>query len=122
MKARPNAVQEKSYAFALGVVRLHRDIGAKEFVLFRQMLRAGTSIGANVEEALGGQSRRDFISKLSIARKEARECRYWLRLLRDSDLVSLDRASPLIAECDSLIRLLTSIILSAGKIAPPRSG
>jgi four helix bundle protein len=112
--ARKNAVQQKSYAFALMVLRLHRElVRGGERVLSRQMLRSGTSVGANVEEAIAGQSRRDFVAKLAIARKEARECGYWLRLVRDSQTAPSDRVGPLISECDGLVRLLTSIILSA---------
>ena len=82
-----NLVQVKSYAFAVRVVRLYQHLSAnkREYVLSRQLLRSGTSIGANVEEGIGGQSRADFVSKLAIAYKEARETAYWLRLLRDTD-------------------------------------
>jgi four helix bundle protein len=81
-----NVVQEKSYAFALRIVRMYRHLTEKrkEFVLSKQILRSGTSIGANIEEAIGGQSGRDFLAKLNIAYKEARETHYWLRLLHDS--------------------------------------
>ncbi|HET7320959.1 MAG TPA: four helix bundle protein [Longimicrobiaceae bacterium] len=107
-------IRERSYAFALGLVELHRElVASREYILSRQMLRAGTSVGANVEEALAAQSRRDFVSKLSIARKEARECRYWLRLLRDSNILPGPRADPMIDEADALVRILTSIILSS---------
>ena len=108
-----NPVREKSYRFALFVIQLYQDLVRKgEFVLSKQMLRAGTSIGANVEEALAGQSRRDFTAKMSIASKEARECHYWLRLLRDSRIMSADRIAPILADCDELIRLLTAIVKS----------
>ena len=80
-----------------------------EFILSKQLLRSGTSIGANVEEALAGQSRADFIAKLSIARKEARETKYWLRLLAASRLVDVDVTHEL-AQVDELLNLLTSII------------
>ena len=85
-----NLVQVKSYAFAVRVVRLYQHLSAnkREYVLSRQLLRSGTSIGANVEEGIGGQSRADFVSKLAIAYKEARETAYWLRLLRDTDYLS----------------------------------
>jgi four helix bundle protein len=80
-----NTIQIKSYEFALGIIALYRKLGnSNEFVLSKQLLRSGTSIGANVEEALAGQSRVDFISKMSIASKEARETNYWLRLLPDT--------------------------------------
>jgi four helix bundle protein len=77
-----NVIRDKSYAFALRVVKLYQFLinEKKEFVLSRQILRSGTSIGANVEEAIGGQSGRDFQSKIAIAYKEARETHYWIRI------------------------------------------
>ncbi|HEX6926941.1 MAG TPA: four helix bundle protein [Longimicrobiaceae bacterium] len=110
---RHNAVLEKSYAYALAAVRLYRRVQArKEFVLSRQLARSATSVGANVEEAIAAQSRRDFVSKMSIARKEARESRYWLRLMYDADIASREETGPLLTEADELIRMLTAIILS----------
>ena len=81
-----NVIQTKSYTFAVRIVRLYQHLSAekKEYVLSKQVLRCGTSIGANVEEAIGGQSRADFISKLGIAYKEASENSYWLRVLKDT--------------------------------------
>ena len=82
-----NIVKEKSYHFALSIIKLcHKLKNNREFELANQLLRSGTSIGANIEEAIAGQSRKDFISKMSIALKEARETNYWLRLLRDSNI------------------------------------
>ncbi len=79
-----SVIKEKSYSFALQVIELYKELMKQnEYVLSRQLLKSGTSIGANVEEALAGQSRADFLSKMSIASKEARETKYWLRLLRD---------------------------------------
>ena len=110
---KPNPVREKSYDFALRVIALYRElVGRKEFLLSRQLLRAGTSIGANVEEALAGQSRRDFAAKMAIASKEARECSYWLRLLRDSALAAPASVEPLIADCNELTNMLTAIVKS----------
>ena len=88
-----NIVQIKSYGFAIRVVRLYQHLSTekKEFVLSKQLLRSGTGIGANVEEAIGGQSRADFASKLAIAYKEARETSYWLRLLKDTGYLSENR-------------------------------
>ena len=85
-----NPALEKSYAFALRTVKLCKVLASerKEYVLSKQLLRCGTSIGVNVEEANGAQSERDFLSKMSIAYKEARESHYWLRLLRDSDTLT----------------------------------
>jgi four helix bundle protein len=105
-----SAILEKSFEFALQVIALYKTLKAKhEFVLSRQLLRAGTSIGANVEEANAGQSRKDFLSKMSVALKEARETRYWLSLLNRSQLVSVD-VTPHLQGVDELIRLLSSIV------------
>jgi four helix bundle protein len=82
-----NIIQQKSFAFAIRVVNLYKFLTneKKEFVLSKQLLRSGTSIGANVEESIGGQSEKDFLSKLSIAYKEARKTMYWLKLLLATD-------------------------------------
>lgn len=107
-----NPVQEKSYAFALRVIKLSRYLRGtrREFVLSKQVLRSGISIGANIEEALGGQSERDFLAKMSIALKEARETHYWLRLLRDGAYLTPAEAGSILEDCDELLRLLTSIV------------
>ena len=107
-----NPVLEKSYAFALRVVRAYRYLAEerREYVLSRQLLRAGTSIGANVEEAVGGQSDKDFLSKMAIAYKEARETHYWIRLLRDSGYLTVAESTALLADADELLRLLGSIL------------
>jgi four helix bundle protein len=93
-------------------VRAYRQ-GKPEYELTTQLLRSATSVGANIEEAGAGQSRRDFIAKLAIARKEANEARYWLRLLRDAAVLENDTASRLIKDCDELIRMLTSSVKTA---------
>ncbi len=104
-------VKNKSYAFAVKVVRLARELKQRhEFELSKQVLRAGTSIGANVEEALAGISRRDFIAKMSIASKEARETHYWLRLIQDSQALALNVVSPLLNDVEELLRILTAIV------------
>ena len=106
-----NPVRAKSYEFALQIIELHRElVRPREYVLSRQLVRAGTSIGANVEESLAGQSRRDFLAKMPIASGEARECHYWLRLIRDSRLLPSHTVQPHLTACDELIRLLTSIV------------
>jgi four helix bundle protein len=108
-----NVVQQKSYDFALSIIRLYMELQReREFVLSKQLLRSGTSIGANVEEAIAAQSRADFLSKMSIASKEAREAHYWLRLLRDSELVSIDVSCQL-AQVEELMRILTAIVKSS---------
>ena len=104
-------VKDKSYAFALRVITLAKWLREqKEFAIAAQVLRSGTSIGSNVEEGLAGISRADFIAKMSIASKEARETHYWLRLLRDSRIVPEIKIEPLETECLELIRILTAIV------------
>jgi len=104
-------IKKRTYAFALKVIDLHKMLIAKnEYVLSRQLLKAGTSIGANVEEALAGQSRADFLSKMSIASKEARESNYWLRLMKDSKILEVGHIETLIAESSEIISMLTSIV------------
>jgi four helix bundle protein len=105
-----NVAAEKSYQFAVRMIRLYQFLKKdKEFVISKQVLRCGTSIGANVEEALGAQSDKDFFAKLSIAYKEARETRYWIRLLRDTDYISGKQADSLIEDCEELLRIIGSI-------------
>lgn len=106
-----NVVQGKSYSFALKIIALHKKLKLQnDYVIGHQLLKSGTSIGANVEEALAGQSRADFLSKMSIASKEARESGYWLRLLRDSGSLDSASSAEYLSEIDELIRLLTSIV------------
>jgi four helix bundle protein len=85
----------------------------KEFVLSKQVLRSGTSIGANIEESIHAQSKPDFIHKLSIAQKEASETNYWLRLLRDSDYINEKLAGSMINDCEEVQKLLTPSIKTA---------
>ncbi len=103
---------EKSYKFSLRIIALYKYLCEEksEFTLSKQILRSGTSIGANIEEALGGQSKKDFLSKISIAYKESRETHYWLRLLKDSNYIDDKLASSLIANAEELIKILTSTI------------
>jgi four helix bundle protein len=104
-------VKDKSYHFALAIIRLGRSLREKkEYEIATQLLRAGTGIGANVEEALAGVSRADFSAKMAIASKEARETHYWLRLLRDSKTLSAESIGPLLKEAEDLIRILTAIV------------
>ncbi len=106
-----NIVQTKSYLFAIRIIKLYRHLveNKKEYVLSKQILRSGTSIGANIEEAIGGQSRRDFLSKISISYKESRETKYWLRLLRDTNFVTEKEADPLLAVLEELLRIIGKI-------------
>jgi four helix bundle protein len=108
---KPSVVKDRSYAFALRIITLARWLkDQKEYELAGQILRSGTAIGSNVEEALAGVSRADFTAKMSIASKEARETHYWLRLLRDSKTVPESKILPLLNEGLELVRLLTSIV------------
>ena len=109
-----NVVVEKSYAFAVRIINCYKHIvtDKKECVLSKQLLRCGTSIGANVEEALGGHSRKEFHAKLSIAYKEARETHYWIRLLKDTDFLEQKAANSLLSDCDELLKIIGSIIKS----------
>jgi len=106
-----NILQEKSYAFALRIVKVYQYLcnEKREYVLSKQLLRAGTSIGANVEESLGGQSQKDFISKLSIAYKEGRETHYWIRLLKDSGYLTDSQMTSLLFDCEELLKIIGSI-------------
>ena len=112
-----NIVLKKTYAFALRIVELHQflveDYG--EYVLSKQILKSGTSIGANAEEAIGAQSRKDFKSKLSISYKEARETHFWLRLLRDSGYLNPKGAESMIEDCNELLKIIGSIIKTLKK-------
>ncbi len=104
---------ERTFEFARRIVKLCQFLDEKPGVsrtMANQLLRSGTSIGANVEEGQASQSPADFISKYSISCKEARETHYWLRLLASSDIVPPDRVSDLEAECNELIAILTTII------------
>jgi four helix bundle protein len=106
----PSIVRKKSFEFALAVIQLYQKLQRQhEYVISKQLLRCATSIGANVEEATAGQSRRDFLSKMAIASKEARETKYWLLLLQQSNLTDIDVTS-LLAQVEELIRILTSIV------------
>jgi len=107
-----NVVKTKTYQFAIRIIKLNKYLvnDQKEYVLSKQILRSGTSIGANTEEADAGQSKKDFISKLSIALKEAKETHYWLRLLFDSDYITKQMFDSLIHDCEEIIFIITKIL------------
>ena len=108
-------IVERSVAYALRVIRLYRELD-KDVVgrtLGKQLLRSGTSIGANIHEAQGEQSKADFIAKISIAHKEARETAYWLRLIREAKILSANQLDDIFDETNQLIRILGSILLTA---------
>jgi len=106
-----NIIQQKSYAFAVRIVKLSRYLRdvKKEYVLSKQLLRSGTSIGANIEEAIGGQSEKDFFAKLTISYKEARESHYWIRLLTDTDYLSKEESISFLRDTDELLKIIGSI-------------
>ena len=110
MKAE-NPVRDKSYLFALRIIDTYRQLTEqrREFILSKQLLRSGTSIGANVEEALGGHSPKDFRSKMSIAYKEALESDYWIRLLRDSQYLTVEQSDDLLCMLSELLKILGKI-------------
>ena len=111
---RQNIVCEKSYAFALRIIKVYKFLteDQKEYVLSKQLLRSGTSIGANVEEAIAASSKADFIHKLNIAAKEARETSYWLRLLKDSQYIPENAFESVQEECLELRRIISSILIT----------
>ena len=119
-----NILQEKSYAFALRTVKVYKFLveEKKEYVLSKKLLRSGTSIVAITKEAIGGQTEKDFFAKMNIVYKEARETHYWIRLLRDTDLLDENQAKSLLTDCDEILKITASIIktlkLKMNKINP----
>lgn len=117
MSMKESVLKQKSYDFALRIVKLCRYLVKEqsEFVLSKQILRCGTSIGANVAEANFAESKLDFANKIAIARKEASETAYWLQLLRDSQILTVAQADSLLADCDEIERMLTASLKTAKK-------
>jgi four helix bundle protein len=108
-----NVVLNKSFDFALEIIELYKILKNKnEFVISKQLLRSGTSIGANIEEATAAQTKKDFATKMALASKEARETRYWLRLLSKSNLIDYDYKNYL-NKIDELIRIITANVKTA---------
>lgn len=109
-----NIVKEKSYKFALRIIELYKYLNyeKKEYALGKPLLLCGTSIGANIEEAIGGQTEKDFYTKITIAYKETRETNYWLRLLKDSGILDTKIAISLLKDCDELLKIIGSIQLT----------
>ncbi len=107
-------IGRKSYAFALEIIKIYKYLSdqKKEYVLSKQLLRSGTSIGSNVNEALSAESKKDFIHKLGIALKEAKETSYWLHLLEDSQYINNETFSTVSQSCNELCKILSSIILT----------
>ena len=110
-------LREKSKAFAIRIIKLYKFLSCdkKEFVLSKQILRSGTSIGANFAEAIYGVSEADFINKLSIAQKEASETIYWLELLYETDFITKEQFDSMLADADELVRLLAASIITMKK-------
>ena len=110
-----NAVRDKSMSFAVRIVRLYQYLSEekKEYVISKQLLRSGTSIGANVREALQGQSKKDFAAKMSISLKESVETEYWLELLYKTDYLNQEEYESIDSDCREVSRLLTAIVKSA---------
>ncbi|WP_028855470.1 four helix bundle protein [Psychrilyobacter atlanticus] len=111
MKAN-NLIEEKSFKFALRIVNLYKFLQTqkKEYIMSKQILRSGTSVGANIAEGVEAQSKKDFISKMSIALKEANETKYWLRLLIASDYIDSNVGGNLKEELLEIIKILTAIL------------
>jgi four helix bundle protein len=110
-----NVILDESFAFSLRVLKLYVFLRKKkvEAGLCSQLLDSGTSIGANIEEAIGGSSRKDFINKMQIAYKEGREAKYWLRLLREGELIDKKLADSFIKDCEEILKILTAILNSS---------
>lgn len=112
---RENVIRDKSKKFAVRVIRLYQHLTdqKREFVLSKQLLRSGTSVGANVREAERAQSKKDFTSKMNIALKEAAESEYWLELLHETDYLTASEFDSMAKDCGELNRLLISIVKKA---------
>ncbi len=110
-----SVLSTKSYAFALRIIRLYQFMAdeRREYVLSKQVLRSGTSIGANIEESVHAQSKVDFVHKLSIGQKEANETNYWLRLLKDAGYIEEKLAESFLSDCEEIQRLLAASIKTA---------
>ena len=112
----PTEITARTMQFSLRAVRLFQFLQTQKdragWIIGKQFLRAATSIGANVEESQAAESRSDFIHKLSIAQKESREARYWLRILALAELVATRRIAPLLQESEEIVAVITTIILN----------
>ncbi|MDD5151715.1 MAG: four helix bundle protein [Flavobacterium sp.] len=109
-----NIIQEKSFLFAVRIINLYKHLTTKkkEFVLSKQILRSGTSIGANIEESIGGRSDKEFLFKLEISYKEARETIYWLKLLKATDYISITEFDSVFIEAEEICKILAKIIIT----------
>jgi four helix bundle protein len=116
-----NIIRTKSYVFALDIVKFSRVLieARREYIMSKQLIKSGTSVGANVREALQAESRDDFIHKLSISLKEAHESQFWICLIRDSGYATKEETQHIFAQANEVIALLTSIIKSTKKNPHP---
>jgi len=108
----PRDICERTFWFAARIIRLVQAVPRTQAgnVVARQLIRSGTSVGANVEEAQGGHTKKEFARRMNIARPEARETLYWLRLIQETELVAKSRMKDIIGEADELVRILTTIV------------
>jgi four helix bundle protein len=112
-----NIIAEKSFDFSLRIIKLYQFLTKehKEYILAKQILRCGTSIGANIEEAIGAQSKKDFITKISISYKECRETSYWIKLLYKSNYLDMNLFHSLLLDCHELAKIITKILNTSKK-------
>lgn len=110
-----NVIENKSFQFAIRIVRLYKFLceEKKEYILSKQLLRAGTSIGANVTESQQAQSKPNFVSKISIALKEASETKYWIKLLGATEYLSENQTNSILDDCVEIEKILVTILKSA---------
>ena len=105
-----NPIKERSFKFSLSIIKLYKELQKQnEYIISKQLLRSGTSIGANIEEASAAQSKKDFLHKMTIASKEARETSYWLRLLNESKLISVS-INEYLDEIEQIVKIITKIV------------
>ena len=106
-----NIIRDKSFDFAVRIINLYKFLinEKREFVVSKQICRSGTSIGANIEEAIGAHSKKDFSSKLSVAYKEARETDYWIKILYQTEFITQEQANSLLEDCQEILSIIGSI-------------
>jgi four helix bundle protein len=117
MSEKKSIIKEKSFQFALRIIKIYKYLTEekKEYILSKQLIRSGTSIGANIREAQNAQSKADFIHKLSISQKECDEVSYWLELLNQSEYLSESEFNPIYSEANELLKMLRSAIITSKK-------
>ena len=117
MKEEKSIILERSVQYSLKAIKLYRELKKDSVgqIIGKQLLRSSTSIGANVHEAQGAQSKKDFIAKMSISHKEARESAYWLRIIKDSKILPYNKIKQIIDETNQIIKILSSILITSKK-------